>query len=214
MDVRNRVAKRAAKYFQPNDIVNLGIGIPSLCNIYAPEGVMIHTENGLIGIGPRAEGDRVYDSFHNANGQPFMPVPGASAFDSSESFAIVRSGKLAATVLGALQVSARGDLANWLRPGKLVGMGGAMDLVNGARQVIVTMELTAKGGTKKILNECTFPLTGARCVSHIVTEQCVFDVTPQGLVLRELLEGVTPQDIQSQVEPEIIVPAEIGVLET
>lgn len=213
MDIRNRIARRAAAYFQPGDVVNLGIGIPSLCNIYAPEGVMIHTENGLIGIGPRAEGDRIYDSFHNANAQPFIPVSGASTFDSSESFSLVRSGKLAATVLGALQVSGHGDLANWARPGYMVGMGGAMDLVNGARQVIVTMELTAKNGAKKILNECSFPLTGARCVSHIVTEKCVLDVTSDGLVLRELLDGVSAGDIQAQVEPTLIIPGKIGVLE-
>lgn len=211
MDIRHRMAKRAAAYFEAGDIVNLGIGVPSLCNNYAPEGVMFHTENGLIGVGPLADGLRKVESFSNANGMEFVPVAGASAFDSAESFAIVRSGKLAATVLGGLQVAENGDLANWARPGKMVGMGGAMDLVNGARKVIVTMELTAKGAPK-ILKACTYPLTGAACVDHIVTEQCVIDVTPRGLVLREILEGLTPEDIQKQVEPELIIAEDLVIM--
>lgn len=204
MDIRHRIAKRAAAYFAAGDVVNLGIGVPSLCNNYAPPGVLFHTENGLIGVGPLAEGLQRVESYCNANGMRFVPVAGASAFDSAESFAIVRSGRLAATVLGGLQVARNGDLANWARPGKMLGMGGAMDLVNGARKVIVTMELTAKGAPK-ILNTCTYPLTGVACVDHIVTEQCVIDVTPDGLVLRELLEGLTPDDIRRQIEPELIV---------
>ncbi|ABD86211.1 succinyl-CoA--3-ketoacid-CoA transferase [Rhodopseudomonas palustris] len=204
MDIRHRMAKRAAAYFAAGDIVNLGIGVPSMCNNYAVPGVMFHTENGLIGVGPLAEGLQRVESFSNANAMRFVPVVGASAFDSAESFAIVRSGRLAATVLGGLQVSREGDLANWARPGKMLGMGGAMDLVNGARKVIVTMELTAKGAPK-ILNKCTYPLTGVACVDHIVTEQCVIDVTPEGLVLRELLEGLVPDDIRRQIEPELMV---------
>lgn len=211
MDIRHRMARRAAGYFAAGDIVNLGIGVPSLCNNYAPPGVLFHTENGLIGVGPLAEGLQEVESFSNANAMRFVPVPGASSFDSAESFAIVRSGRLAATVLGGLQVSKRGDLANWARPGKMVGMGGAMDLVNGARKVIVTMELTAKG-QPKILNQCAFPLTGVACVDHIVTEQCVIDVTPHGLVLRELLEGLTPDDIRRQIEPELIVSDTLVVM--
>ncbi|NLH82720.1 MAG: succinyl-CoA--3-ketoacid-CoA transferase [Phyllobacteriaceae bacterium] len=211
MDIRHRMAKRAAAYFAAGDIVNLGIGVPSLCNNYAAPGVMFHTENGLIGVGPLAEGLMAVESYANANGMRFVPVPGASVFDSAESFAIVRSGRLAATVLGGLQVSARGDLANWARPGKMVGMGGAMDLVNGARKVIVTMELTVKGAPK-ILNDCTFPLTGAACVDHIVTDQCVIDVTPEGLVLREVLEGLTPDDIRRQVEPPLIVADDLTAM--
>jgi 3-oxoacid CoA-transferase B subunit len=211
MDIRHRMAKRAAAYFSSGDIVNLGIGVPSLCNNYALPGVLFHTENGLIGVGPLAEGLQKVESFSNANGMRFVPMPGASAFDSADSFAIVRSGRLAATVLGGLQVSARGDLANWARPGKMVGMGGAMDLVNGARKVIVTMELTAKGAPK-ILNDCTFPLTGRACVDHIVTEQCVIDVTDDGLVLREVLEGLTADDIRRQVEPELAVADDLGIL--
>jgi len=206
------MARRAAAYFVAGDIVNLGIGVPSLCSNYAPAGVMIHTENGLLGVGPIADGVRAVESFSNAGGMRFVPVAGAAAFDSAESFAIVRSGRLAATVLGGLQVSERGDLANWARPGKMVGMGGAMDLVNGARKVIVTMELTAKGAPK-ILRECTYPLTGKSCVDHVVTEQCVIDVTPQGLVLREILGGLGPSDIQKQVEPYLIVADDLSVMD-
>ncbi|MEI2384839.1 3-oxoacid CoA-transferase subunit B [Breoghania sp. JC706] len=212
MDKRNRMAKRVAEYFKPGDLINLGIGIPSLCGNYAPEGVMLHTENGLIGVGAASKGLQNVESFSNANAMRFVPVPGACAFDSAESFAIVRSGRLAATVLGGLQVSVKGDLANWALPGKTVGMGGAMDLVNGARQVIVTMDLVSKNGDPKILNECVFPLTGRECVSHIVTDQCVIDVVPEGLLLREVLQGLTPEDIQKQVEPTLIIAGELGVM--
>lgn len=211
MDIRHRMAKRAAAYFSAGDIVNLGIGVPSLCNNYAAAGVLFHTENGLIGVGPLAEGPMRVESFCNANGMRFVPLPGSAAFDSAESFGIVRSGRLAATVLGGLQVSKSGDLANWARPGKMVGMGGAMDLVNGARKVIVTMELTAKG-QPKILNECSYPLTGKGCVDHIVTEQCVIDVTDDGLVLREILDGLTPDDIRRQIEPELLVAEDLTTL--
>lgn len=211
MDIRHRMARRAAAYFASGDIVNLGIGIPSLCNNYAAPGVMFHTENGLIGVGPVAEGLKCVESFCNANAMRFVPVPGSCVFDSADSFGIVRSGRLAATVLGGLQVSRDGDLANWARPGKMVGMGGAMDLVNGARKVIVTMELTAKG-QPKILEACTFPLTGKACVDHIVTEQCVIDVTDEGLVLRELLAGLTPDDIRRQIEPELRVSDDLVIM--
>ncbi|MGE4528090.1 MAG: 3-oxoacid CoA-transferase subunit B [Rhodospirillaceae bacterium] len=213
MDIRNRIAKRVAAYFREGDVVNLGIGIPSLCANYAPSGVLFHTENGLIGVGPLASGLQEVESFSNASGQRFVPNSGASVFDSAESFCIVRSGKLAATVLGGLQVSESGDLANWARPGKMVGMGGAMDLVNGARRVIVTMELCAKNGEPKILKECSFPLTGKGCVHHIVTEQCVIDVTPQGLELKEILAGLTPEDIQKQVEPRLVISGNLAVME-
>lgn len=212
MNPRNRIARRAAEYFTDGDVINLGIGIPSLCSDYAPPGVMFHTENGLVGMGPLVEGMLAVEGFSNATALRFIPVPGASAFDSAESFALVRSGKLAATVLGGLQVAANGDLANWAQPGRVFGMGGAMDLVSGARKVIVTMELCTKDGQPKVVNACSYPLTGRRCVDHIVTEQCVIDVTPDGLVLVELLEGITPDDIQSQVEPRLIVPASPKVM--
>ncbi|MEC5344623.1 CoA-transferase [Brenneria populi] len=205
MNVRDRIARRAAQYFSSGDVINLGIGIPSLCSDYAPPGVMFHTENGLVGMGPLVDGLLAVEGFSNATALRFAPAPGACAFDSAESFALVRSGKLAATVLGALQVAENGDLANWAQPGRVFGMGGAMDLVNGARKVIITMELCTKNGEPKIVKSCGYPLTGKGCVDHIVTEQCVIDVTRDGLALVELLEGLTPEDIQRQVEPRLIV---------
>ncbi|NDL62075.1 CoA-transferase [Acerihabitans arboris] len=213
MNARNRIAKRAAGYFTAGDVVNLGIGIPSLCGDYAVPGVMFHTENGLVGMGPLITGPLAVEGFCNATGMRFAPVPGASSFDSAESFGLVRSGKLAASVLGALQVAQNGDLANWAQPGRVFGMGGAMDLVNGARQVIITMELCAKDGARKIVNACSYPLTGKHCVNHIVTEQCVLDVTEDGLVLVELLAGLTPEDIQRQVEPRLIVADSLKIME-
>jgi 3-oxoacid CoA-transferase B subunit len=213
MNARLRIAKRAAGYFSAGDVVNLGIGIPSLCGDYAAPGVMFHTENGLVGMGPLTSGLLAVEGFCNATGMRFVPVPGACAFDSAESFGLVRSGKLAASVLGALQVAQNGDLANWAQPGRVFGMGGAMDLVNGARQVIITMELCARDGARKIVNACSYPLTGKHCVDHIVTEQCVIDVTADGLVLVELLEGLTPQDIQRQVEPKLIVSDSLKIME-
>ncbi|WP_213991695.1 CoA-transferase [Sodalis sp. dw_96] len=213
MNARLRIAKRAAGYFSAGDVVNLGIGIPSLCGDYAVPGVMFHTENGLVGMGPLTSGLLAVEGFCNATGMRFVPMPGASSFDSAESFGLVRSGKLAASVLGGLQVAQNGDLANWAQPGRVFGMGGAMDLVNGARQVIVTMELCAKDGARKIVNACSYPLTGKHCVNHIVTEQCVIDVTDDGLVLVELLEGLTPEDIQRQVEPRLIVADSLKTME-
>src|SRR5476649_1710745 len=158
MNDRIRIAKRAAGYFAAGDVVNLGIGIPSLCSDFAVPGVMFHTENGLVGMGPLVSGPLAVEGFSNATAMRFAPVPGASAFDSAESFALVRSGKLAGSVLGALQVAENGDLANWAQPGRVFGMGGAMDLVNGARQVIITMELCTKQGQPKIVNSCSYPL--------------------------------------------------------
>lgn len=212
MNARNRIAQRAAAYFSAGDVVNLGIGIPSLCSDYAPPGVMFHTENGLVGMGQLASDLSAVEGFSNATALRFVPVPGASAFDSAESFALVRSGKLAASVLGALQVAENGDLANWAQPGRVFGMGGAMDLVNGARKVIVTMELCTRDGEAKIVNACSYPLTGMRCVDHIVTEQCVIDVTRDGLVLVEVLEGLTPDDIQRQVQPTLIVSDNLKIM--
>jgi len=212
MNARERIARQAASYFATGDVVNLGIGIPSLCSDYAVPGVMIHTENGLVGMGPLSEGMLAVEGFSNATAMRFTPVPGASAFDSAESFGLVRSGKLAAAVLGALQVAENGDLANWAQPGRVFGMGGAMDLVNGARKVIIAMELTTKQGTPKIVKSCDYPLTGKACVDHIVTEQCVIDVTRDGLVLVAILDGLTPHDIQRQVEPKLIISEKLAVL--
>ncbi len=213
MDNRHFIARRAAQYFHKGEVVNLGIGIPSLCANYAEEGVLFQTENGLIGMGgiPQEENPSIY--FYNAGGIPFVPVAGASAFDVTMSFGVIRSGRMAATVLGGLQVSADGDLANWATPGRAFGMGGAMDLVNGAKKVIVAMELCDKKGQAKIVNKCTLPYTGRKCVDHIVTELCVIDVTQQGLVLREVRRGYTAKDIQAMVEPTLLIADDLKEME-
>ncbi|MBU5230864.1 3-oxoacid CoA-transferase subunit B [Intestinimonas butyriciproducens] len=203
MDKRHLIAKRAARYFQSGDVVNLGIGIPSLCGNYAEPGVFFQAENGFIGVGATAEGLMVNERTYNAGGVPFIPVPGSSGFDVAMAFGVIRSGRLAATVLGALQVSERGDLANWSTPGRSFGMGGAMDLVNGARKVIVAMEHCTREGAPKIVKECTLPYTGRGCVDHIVTELCVIDVTKEGLLLRELAPGHTLEEVQAKTEAEL-----------
>ena len=203
MDKRHLIAKRAARYFQSGDVVNLGIGIPSLCGNYAEPGVLFQAENGFIGVGATAEGLMVNERTYNAGGVPFIPVPGSSGFDVAMAFGVIRSGRLAATVLGALQVSERGDLANWSTPGRSFGMGGAMDLVNGARKVIVAMEHCTREGAPKIVKECTLPYTGLGCVDHIVTELCVIDVTKEGLLLRELAPGHTLEEVRAKTEAEL-----------
>ena len=205
MDNRHFIARRAAAYFKSGDVVNVGIGIPSLCGDYAVPGVLFQSENGFIGVGGTAEGLVKNERFYNAGGVAFVPVPGGSAFDTAMSFGVIRSGRMAATVLGGLQVSAKGDLANWATPGRAFGMGGAMDLCNGARKVIVAMELGAKDGSPKVVSRCTLPLTAVKCVNHIVTDLCVVDVTAEGLVLREVRRGHTPEEIQSKVEPRLII---------
>lgn len=203
MDKRHLIAKRAARYFQSGDVVNLGIGIPSLCGNYAEPGVLFQAENGFIGVGATAEGLMVNERTYNAGGVPFIPVPGSSGFDVAMAFGVIRSGRLAATVLGALQVSERGDLANWSTPGRSFGMGGAMDLVNGARKVIVAMEHCTREGAPKIVKECTLAYTGRGCVDHIVTELCVIDVTKEGLLLRELAPGHTLEEVRAKTEAEL-----------
>ncbi len=213
MDNRHFIAKRAAQYFKSGDVINLGIGIPSLCGDYAPEGVFFQTENGLIGVGETATGLLKTERFSNAGGVPFVPVPGAAVLDVCMSFGVIRSGRMAATVLGGLQVSACGDLSNWATPGRAFGMGGAMDLCNGVKQVIVAMELTTRDGSPKIVNKCTLPLTGTRCVNHIVTECCVIDVTPQGLLLSEIRDGYSVDEIQAKVEPKLLIPQTLKRME-
>lgn len=213
LDDRRFIARRCAQYFNEGDTVNLGIGIPSACSDYADPTVAFQTENGLLGVGPVARDLALCDTFQNAGGINFVPVMGASAFDTAQSFAIIRSGRMDATVLGALQVAENGDIANWASPGRRFGMGGAMDLCNGAKKVIVAMKLCAKDGSKKIVKKCTYPLTAQHCVDHIVTEQCVIDVTPDGLVLREIRQGKTPEDIQAQVEPKLIIADDLKTME-
>lgn len=209
MDSRHLIAKRTAAYFESGDVVNLGIGIPSLCGNYAQPGVLFQSENGFIGVGETAEGLMKTEHLYNAGGVPFIPVPGASAFDVAMSFGVIRSGRMAATVLGALQVSEKGDIANWATPGRAFGMGGAMDLCNGAQKVIVAMEHCTKDGRPKIVKKCDLPLTGLHCVDHIVTELCVIDVTDEGLVLRELAPGHTVEEVRTKTEAELLVAEDL-----
>lgn len=208
------IAKRVAQELKDGDAVNLGIGLPTLVANYIPEGVeiMLQSENGFLGLGPApAPGDEDPE-LTNAGGMPVSIVPGGMYFDSAMSFAIIRGGHIQATVLGALQVDEKGNLANWMVPGKLVpGMGGAMDLVGGAKRVIVAMNHTAKG-EKKILKECNLPLTAAGKVSLIVTEMAVMEVTPEGLVLREVHPEFTVEEVVDATEATLIIPADLKAM--
>ena len=213
MDNRTLIATRAARFFRDGDLVNLGIGMPTLVANCLPEGINItlQSENGFIGLGPTPTEEELDRDVVNAGGQPVTILPGGVCFDSAMSFGLIRGGHVDATVLGALEVDQQGNLANWMIPGKkLPGMGGAMDLVAGAKLVIITMEHCGKNGAPKILKKCTLPLTAVHEVDYVVTELCVLHHTEEGLVLEELAPGVTVEEVLAKTEAELIIPAEVG----
>jgi acetate CoA/acetoacetate CoA-transferase beta subunit len=206
--------KRVAQEFKNGDVVNLGIGMPTKVANNIPTGIniILQTENGIMGVGPMPEAGKEDSDTTNAGGQYVTILPSGCCFDSAMSFAIIRGGHVDATVLGALQVDEEGNLANWMIPGKIVpGMGGAMDLVVGARRVIVAMEHTAKNGDVKVLKKCTLPLTAAKQVNLIITDMGVIEVTPKGLVLKEIAPGLTFEQVQACTEAILITPEKIAV---
>ncbi|MBO6515819.1 MAG: CoA transferase subunit B [Bacteroidia bacterium] len=212
---KNGIAKRIAQELQDGYYVNLGIGVPTLVANYIPEGmsVTLQSENGLLGMGPFPTEAEVDADLINAGKQTVTTLPGSAFFDSATSFSMIRSGRVDLTVLGAMEVNDRGDIANWKIPGKMVkGMGGAMDLVASAKNIIVAMMHTNKAGQSKLLKECTLPITGLNCVKKVVTNLCVMDITNRGFELRELAPGVTVEMVKEATEGRLVVEGNIPTM--